>query len=82
MPVYKHNRTGNTVAADQATIDALGADKYEKIADESPDEEALRVRAEAEAAKVDVEDLSNEELLRTEEVTPADQPVTEQHRGE
>lgn len=63
MPVYKHLRTGQLVAADADYITALGADKYEKVADESRSEMRARVLAEARAAKVELDDdISDEEV--------------------
>jgi len=56
MPVWKNKRTGHTVSADADYIDALGADKYEKVADESADERRLREQEEARAAKVELDD--------------------------
>jgi len=55
MPLYKHLRTGETVAADAEFIEAAGADNYEKVADESRDEARAREIAEARAAKVELD---------------------------
>ena len=56
MPLFEHIRTGHRVEADEAFIDAVGADKYRLVSDESPTEAENRRIAEAVAAKVELTD--------------------------
>jgi hypothetical protein len=57
MPLYKHKVTGNVTAAHDTWLVGMPyADMYEQVADESPDEQRARERAEAEIDKVVIED--------------------------
>jgi len=59
MPVYKNIRTGATFEADADYVSALREGNFELVAEESPAEKERREIAEAVAAKVEVEGLTD-----------------------